>query len=126
FGGSSTLSFVLPYSAEQAKGTEGKNNKKVKFLPTSGKPAVIEGSSESLATKLGRLSDTWKDFGENINKLVEPRTIAQVDSGQKPGNMATVLNRLDKRLKSLKQIMSGVQDIVGDKEFLGNVRQIAS
>lgn len=123
FGGSAILDFTMSPELQKKYRL---NEKGVKFLPRTGEPAIVQGTSRSIVAQLSRLSQTWNTFGKNINKLVEPRTIGAVDSGKQPGNMATVLERLDKRVKAMKVMMANVQKILGDKNFRGNIRQIAA
>lgn len=115
------------------------------YLPRTGTPAVVHGQSGSLVASLSeqlrsefkqpierfnklsdsleKLSSRWTTVGGNINKLVEPRTTASVDTGKKVGNLATALARLDKRLAEMKSVIADVHAVTGDKQFRDNLKQ---
>jgi phospholipid/cholesterol/gamma-HCH transport system substrate-binding protein len=135
-GGSPALQFNVSHLAQHAS---------VPMAPTDGS-AAFEGSSSSfvgqfekmadkalvqlrdelkgpkeqlgkLAEQLGHLSETWREVGQNINHLVEPRDPSKVDSGEALGNLTTVLARTDQRLREIEQVLAGIRAYVGDEQM---------
>jgi phospholipid/cholesterol/gamma-HCH transport system substrate-binding protein len=106
------------------------------YLPTDGS-AVVTGKPavdfSEVAQQMARLTDQfqglsreWTRVGENINLLVEQRTTDEVDDGEAMGNLATVLDRADKRLAELRSAIEGVNSYVNDQELREDVRTTAA
>ncbi len=132
-GGNPTLAFKIE---RIAPGTEGKN------LPIDGS-AVIEGEALTMVSQFAgemqaalseptamlkrvtkdfqRLSEEWTLVGANINRLIEHRTAAQVDSGSAAANLSSVLARADQDLTELRKLIDGLNRWVGDTELWDEV-----
>ena len=117
------------------------------FLPTDGS-AHVEGRSsspfESLAgdvvsaldeplNTIGRLSDNfeqlsheWTAVGENLNRLLEQRSVDAVDGDATIGNLSTVVARADARLAEMKQVLAGINRYVNDPELHDDLRITAA
>lgn len=106
------------------------------YLPADGS-AVVTGEAavdfSAVAQQMARLTDQfqglsheWTLVGENINLLVEQRSLDAVDDGQVAGNLATVLARADARLADLKQAIEGVNQYVNDPQLRDDVRTTAA
>jgi phospholipid/cholesterol/gamma-HCH transport system substrate-binding protein len=81
---------------------------------------------ERLTVQFEQLSDEWTIVGQNVNALIEARSPAAVDAGETPGNMATVLTRLDSRLAEMEQVLAGINRYVDDDELHADIRQTAA
>ena len=78
---------------------------------------------DTVADHITELSDTWNQLGQNLNKLAQYESINDVDSGKAFGNLSTVLQRADSRLKQFKSVVAGIDDYVNDKEIRENFTQ---
>jgi len=137
-GGSPSLSFdISQLSAQELE----------QWLPMDGS-AVIRGETLSMASKFAgeleaaisgpaaqiskvadsfeRLTDQWVQVGANVERLIEMQSVDQVDLGQKPGNLTTVLARTDKRLSELQAVIDGLSSWVNDTQLHENVLQASA
>ncbi len=132
-GGSPTLAFEPQRLDEEAP---------LEYLPTDGS-AVIEGEALTLVSQLAgelqaamsgpamdfsrmadsfnRLSEKWVQVANSLNKLIEQRSVADVDAGNAMGNLATVLARADQRLVELQGVIEGLNQWAGSAELRGDV-----
>ncbi len=55
--------------------------------------------------RFNELADTWTQVGQNITALTAARTLDQVDRGEAPANLVTVLARADQRIAEMKQVL---------------------
>lgn len=55
------------------------------------------------------LSDTWTAVGRNIQDLTAGRTADQVDRGEAAANLNSVLDRADKRVAEMKQLLESAR-----------------
>lgn len=104
-------------------------------LPTDG-TAVLTGREASMLPELEEplesftaitadfsdLADEWKKVGGNLNDLLAGRELAAVDAGDAVANLSTLVQRIDARVAEARQIMAGVQDLVGDQEMRDDIR----
>lgn len=119
-------------------------NAVIAWLPTDGS-AVVRGESATMASQLAaelqnalqepmqkfdtlsvefkKLADEWTKVGRNVNALIEPHTVDEVDAGKAPGNIATTVQRIDQRLKELQGVLEGLGKWVNDAELYANVRK---
>ena len=117
------------------------------LLPTDGS-AVLDGESLTLISQFAghieaaiheparkfaqltdnfdRLSTEWTTVGSNLNRLIEVRSIDEVDAGTASANLATVLARTDDRLRQLKFALHGVNQWVGDQDLRSDVAATAA
>ncbi|QDU34473.1 mce related protein [Poriferisphaera corsica] len=77
----------------------------------------------NVADHITELSDTWNQLGQNLSKLSQFESLTDVDDGKAVGNLATVLQRADSRLKQFKTVLSGIDSYVNDKEIHENFTQ---
>jgi phospholipid/cholesterol/gamma-HCH transport system substrate-binding protein len=130
-GGSPTIRF----SVTQAAAANGDIN----FLETDGS-ATVDGSQDAMSGAFGELgnisasfqelSAEWRGVGEKVNAMLATQDLAQVEAGNTPGNLTTVMARLDRRLAEFKDVLAGADAIVNDpqtrddiKATTGNLRQ---
>ena len=135
-GGSPTIEFRTPRIAQPTD-----------FLPTDGS-AVIRGEPSSfaggvtgqlramlkpaiadihrVANQFEALSAEWARVGQNVNLLIEPRTPEQVDRGEAPSNLTSVIARTDARLTELERVIEGVQGYTNDTQLREDIRQAAA
>ncbi len=131
---------LLGGGANMALVIDGEQYISGEYLPVDGS-AVIGGEAGSMFAMLtrelkdilerpldqiDRLADEWVLLGQNLNHLAEPRTTAEVDSGDKVGNLATIFARLDTRLIEAKKVLEGMQDYVCDEQLRTDIKQTAS
>ncbi|MAE65016.1 MAG: hypothetical protein CMJ18_12165 [Phycisphaeraceae bacterium] len=130
-GGSPTLTFDIEHlDPEQSR----------QLLPTDGS-AVVTGRVPSLAsqfaeelraaldepfTQFEKFSRQWTEVGRSLETLVEPRATEQVDAGEVPANLATVLARADRRLADLEKTIQGLNRWVHDDQLHQDVRKTAA
>lgn len=126
-GGASVALAVVPAPPGSPAATE--------FLARNGE-AVIQGDIpnvmgdvtaavarfETVAQNFEKLSDEWTRVGENINALVELRQPEAVDKGEAEANLATVMQRTDKRLAELESVLKGIDTYVNDPKLRGDVQ----
>ena len=104
-------------------------------LATDGS-AKIEGWAPSLTSQFAdelrsalakpfaqfeRLSVQWMQVAENLNNMIEPRTVSHVDSGQVAGNLTTVLARADSNMAQLKTAIDGMNSWLNDEQLKADV-----
>lgn len=54
------------------------------------------GALDTAVTKFNTLADTYTDVGQRIRAMLEPRTLADVESGTQPANLVTTMERFDR------------------------------
>lgn len=79
-------------------------------------------SFEKVADNFEKLSNEWVTVAQNLNTVLEPRMLADVDKGDKVGNLATVLARTDSRLKELEATIAGINAWVADEQLRSDLR----
>ncbi|MBB6430528.1 MlaD family protein [Algisphaera agarilytica] len=124
-GGSPTIRFV----------TNSQNGTPKAFLKKDGS-AVVPGSLGALAGIFGeltrvadsfdRLSAEWRNVGEKLNGLLDPQDLAAVEAGEAPGNVTTVIARVDKRLAEFREVLAGIDSLVNDPQLRDDVTATAS
>lgn len=137
-GSSPTLAFEVDHLSEQQM---------AQSLPTDGS-AVLEGVSLTLVSQLAgqleaaiheparkfaqltdsfnRLSTEWTAVGSNLNRLIEVRSVDEVDSGKVGANLATVLTRADDRLRQLQSALEGLNQWTSDSSLREDVAATAA
>ena len=80
-------------------------------------------SFDNIGQDFNKLSSEWTKVGQNVNNLVEPRTLEQVEAGDAKPNVHTVLARADQRLTELRSAIEGLNDLLGDKQLREDIRQ---
>ncbi len=80
---------------------------------------------DSLSDRVDQLAAEWTLVGQNINQLVAPRTVEQVDAGDAVGNVATVIARADARLAEMRVTLEGVNRVVNDEQFVNDIKATA-
>lgn len=124
-GGSPTIRFVT-------KTTDGEP---IDFLAKDGS-AVVPGSLGALAGVFGeltrvadnfeQLSAQWQAVGEKLNGLLDPQDLAAVEAGETPGNVTTVIARVDQRLAEFREVLAGIDALVNDPKLREDVTTTAS
>lgn len=112
------------------------------WLPTDGQ-ATIQGESltlvsqftgeleaafaeptrrfDELTQEFEQLSIEWHQVGRNLNRLLDDRSVEQVDAGQAQGNLTTVVARADQRLHELSTAIDGLNQWLNDKQIKNDV-----
>lgn len=91
--------------------------------------SALEGPEtqfQQLADDFNALSSEWQAVGKNLNQLLEPRSIDQVQQGEAEANINTVITRLDARLAEIEQVLKGVNEYVNDDKLRENIRITAA
>ncbi|MEM9753420.1 MAG: MlaD family protein [Planctomycetota bacterium] len=124
-GGSPTIRFV----------TKNQNGRPSDFLKKDGS-AVVPGSLGALAGVFGelervadsfeQLSTQWNAVGEKLNGMLEPQDLAAVEAGDQPGNVTTVIARVDQRLAEFRAVLAGIDKLVNDPQLRDDVTTTAS
>ena len=130
-GGSPSLAFTIDHLDDEQLD---------ELLATDGS-AVVGGKVPSLATQFAdelkaamdvpirqfeRFSNQWSLVGSNLNQLIEPRQVEQVDQGQLRGNLSTALARADARLSELRHTVDSINRWLDDGQMRDNVRATAT
>ena len=130
-GGSPTLAFDIDHLTEQ----QMQQN-----LPSDGQ-GTVQGRVPSLATKFAeelkaaldepleqfeRLSHQWTQVALHMNRLIEPRSTEQVDSGDQAGNLTTMLARADARLAELQEAIKGLTNWLHDETLKADILATAA
>lgn len=115
-GGSPTIRFI----------TKQLDGETIEFLETDGS-AVVPGSLGALAGVFGeltrvadsfdQLSVEWQAVGEKLNGLLDPQDLAAVEAGDVPGNMTSVITRVDRRLAEFRDVIAGFDSLINDPEL---------
>jgi len=86
-----------------------------------------------LIENFDQLSGTWTRLGENLNQLVEVRSVERVDRGEARANLSTLLERADRRMTEFETLIrhadrtfQQANGLIGDEQFQGDVKAAAS
>jgi phospholipid/cholesterol/gamma-HCH transport system substrate-binding protein len=82
---------------------------------------LVKGPVERLTTtaeKIEELAAEYKRLGEQLNDLMEPRTLADVQAGKAP-NLRSTMERLDKAI-------ANADAWLGDSEFRGSAKDLVA
>ncbi len=82
----------------------------------------IEGRFDQVIGDFHSLAAEYAKVGQNFNQLLEPRTPASVDSGEKGGNLSTIVARTDQRLREMEASIKAVQGWLDDAELRANIK----
>ena len=69
-----------------------------------------------------KLSEQYIAVGKRLEEMVEPRPLAEVDAGNVPANLSTVLMRADVRLAELRQTTERINALLTDEQIVGDIR----
>lgn len=123
-GGSPTIRFV----------TKKSNGPPTDFLATDGSAVVpgrlgalagVFGELERVADNFEALSMQWQAVGEKVNGMLDPQDLAAVEAGDEPGNVTTVIARVDSRLVELRQVLDGLNTLANDPQLREDVTRSA-
>ena len=81
---------------------------------------------EKLVERFDVLGQQWTQVGQNVNRLIESRSVDQVASGEAAGNMTTVIARVDQRLDELQSVIQGLSQWVNDEQLHDDVAVAAA
>lgn len=124
-GGSPTIRFVTRKANGPAK----------EFLATDGSAVVpgtlgalagVFGELERVADSFDALSTQWQGVGEKVNGLLTPQDLAAVDAGEEPGNLTTVVGRIDRRLFEFREVLGGLDTLINDPQLHDDVKTSAT
>ncbi len=76
---------------------------------------------EQMADRFDLLSQEWTVVGQNLNRLIEHRSIERVDAGLTSGNLTTVLDRTDQRLREIKQLLEALSQWANNTQLREDV-----
>jgi phospholipid/cholesterol/gamma-HCH transport system substrate-binding protein len=132
-GGSPSLELNVPSEAS------------AKPYLSKSEPQVIQGSVGGMAQQIGqelksalagpksrfnqvassieKLADQWTEVGQNVGTLVEPRQADNVDADSAQPNLATIVQRTDRRMRELGRTLESIEKIVSDKKLIRDLRQ---
>ena len=117
------------------------------FLPTDG-TARVQGTTGSMINRVTKrlrgildkpiqqldrvagdfkqLSNEWTTVGQRVNRLIEPRTVAQVEDGGKQGNLSSAVKRFDARLAQMQRVLDDIEQFAGDEKLKADIRETAA
>jgi phospholipid/cholesterol/gamma-HCH transport system substrate-binding protein len=75
-----------------------------------------------LANNFDELSAEWTSVGKNVNGILHPLPPETADTTNAPGNLSTLISRLDLRIKEMKTTLAGVDTWVNDMQFKGDLK----
>jgi phospholipid/cholesterol/gamma-HCH transport system substrate-binding protein len=96
---------------------------------SSGLEALAEEPIErfnQLSQQIGGLAEEWRLVGEQVNAMVEPRRVADVEAGDAVGNLPTILARVDDRLAQVGRTLDAIESLAGDPQLQDDIRTSAS
>lgn len=130
-GGSPTLTFDVehlePPQLLQHVATDGTGRVAGRVPSLASRFAEeLRASLQGPMDRFNDLSAQWTEVARNLNALIEPRTLAQVDAGQEMGNLTTVLTRADARMAELKTTIEGLNRWAGDEQLQADVHTTIS
>jgi phospholipid/cholesterol/gamma-HCH transport system substrate-binding protein len=74
-----------------------------------------------MARQFGEVTQEWTRVGENLNRIIESRSVEQVDAGEAPGNLTTVVARVDQRLAEMRHVIEGLDRWVNNPQLFEDV-----
>jgi len=83
----------------------------------------LEAQFSALSGDLQQLSQTWDRVGQNIEQLTAPRTAEQVEAGEAPGNLVSLIERLDARAGDAEEVMTNLNAMLGDEQMRADLSQ---
>ncbi len=84
------------------------------------------GRMDTVLDRFAVMSERWSEVAENINALVEPRTMAAVDAGEAPANLTVLMQRTDERLRQAEGLLNELEQWLGDGQLHEDIRQTAA
>lgn len=120
-------------------------NEQTTFLAKDGSATLEQGSSvggpmaqmaqminerldkyEKVVENIDALSQEWTAVARNLNQITTPRTPEEVDAGQAQGNIASVVARMDSRVKELATSIEAINKWAADEKLQEDVRLVAA
>ncbi len=68
-----------------------------------------------VSDEIVKLSETYRKVGDNINSLMEPQTVKDVDEGKAQANIRTLIARADGSLTELKGALEQIKEFASDE-----------
>jgi phospholipid/cholesterol/gamma-HCH transport system substrate-binding protein len=88
---------------------------------------------DQFASRLDKVSDSfqalsneWVIVGKNVNQMIEPRDLADVDAKKVRSNVTTLIARMDQRLTELQTSIDGVNKWINDPELRDSIKGAAA
>jgi len=88
-------------------------------------PKEIEQSLSQALTHLGRLAESLTPVAEGVARMLEARSIREVDLDQVTANLDTVVQRMDLALKSMHAVLGDADNQANLKQTLANFRAMS-
>ncbi len=88
-------------------------------------PPEMQTSLHQAVEELGKLAAALRPVAGNIEKLLEPRGVKEVDLEGVAANLATVVQRFDEVLKHVASIVGDEQNRENFKQVLANARAMS-
>ncbi len=88
-------------------------------------PPEMQKSLIDTADGITDLAEAMKPVASNLDKLLEPRTAAEVDLQQATANITTLVERFDAAVKNLNMSLGDPQNIENFQQALANIRAIS-
>ena len=88
-----------------------------------GRIGEVTESVEKSAHDVGEMARKYTEVGERLNQILEQRSPAAVDRGEAKANFTTLLARTDARMAEIKQTVTHLNEILGDKTFQADLRE---
>lgn len=82
----------------------------------------VAAAISALAINVEELSSEWLLVGQNLNQLLELRSVKDVDMGEVGANLSTVVVRLDERMAETREVLAGIDRIVNDEQMVDDLR----
>jgi len=84
------------------------------------------GRLDRVSQSFEKLSEEWLVVGKNVNEMLEPRDLADVDAKKVRSNVTTLIARMDLRLTELETSISGVNKWINDPELRDSIKGAAA
>lgn len=81
------------------------------------------GELRRVADNFESLAEQWRQVGANLNRLLEPRDAAAVDAGRAVGNVSSLVERADARLREAQGVLEGLRRWTDDDELRSQTRR---
>lgn len=88
--------------------------------------AALNSATGDLMGKIDALSTEWTQVGQNINQLVTPRSLEDVDAGKAEGNLSSAVARIDDRVKELSTSLDALNKWASDETMREDVRVVVA
>jgi phospholipid/cholesterol/gamma-HCH transport system substrate-binding protein len=88
-------------------------------------PKQMQQTLETTAHELGALAEALRPVAQNLSRLLESRSVQEVDLQQTAANMDTVIQRFDATLKNVNMVLGDPENQSNFRTALANFRRMS-